>query len=124
MVVVVVRCEQAAQSTGANGGGIRLPHSAEQEMAQDSKTREKQAVQNTPVAEDLSKAIAQALEKEPDEEIRSVRVYGDCYRCNWWVQDRTSRTMLPFRTGTIRKSRFIRATRAGAELVIEDVSRN
>ncbi len=93
-------------------------------MAQDSKTREKQAVPTSPAAEDLSDAIVRAVERLPDEEVRTVRVFGNCYRCNWWVQDRTRQTMLALRTGTIRKSRFLRATRTGDKLVIEDVSRN
>lgn len=90
-------------------------------MAQDTKTREKQT---SPAAEDLSDAIVQAVDRQPDEEIRSVRVFGNCYRCNWWVQDRTRHTMLALRTGTIRKSRFLRATKTDGKLVIEDISRN
>jgi hypothetical protein len=93
-------------------------------MAQDSKTREKPVAQTTPAAEDLSADIVQAVERQPDEEVRTVRVFGNCYRCNWWVQDRPGQTMLALRTGTIRKSRFLRATRSGDKLVIEDVSRD
>ena len=26
------------------------------------------------------------MEREPDERIRVVRVFDNCYRCNWWVQ--------------------------------------
>ena len=55
---------------------------------------------------DLSKEIALSLERKPDERLRVVRLFGDCYRCNWWVQDPGPH---PFwlSTGTIRKSRFI-----------------
>ena len=36
--------------------------------------------------EDLSEAIEGSIDKQPGEEVRSVRVYGDHYRCNWWVR--------------------------------------
>lgn len=91
-------------------------------MTKDIKTREKQAVPSAPVAEDLSEAIKQAVEKKPDEEVRIVRVFGDRYRCNWWVQDPAPETMLALSTGKIRRSRFLRATKTGDTLVIEDLS--
>jgi len=91
-------------------------------MAQESKTSEKQVVQAKPVAEDLSRAIEQAVEKEPDEQVKSVRVFGDCYRCNWWVQGPASHVMFGPSTGKIRRSRFLRANRIDGQLVIEDLS--
>ena len=80
---------------------------------------EKQATTPRPTTEgDLSKEIALSLERKPDERVRVVRLFGDCYRCNWWVQDSGPH---PFwlATGTIRKSRFIRANMAGDRLRID-----
>jgi hypothetical protein len=64
---------------------------------------------------DLSPEIASLLERESDERVRVVRVFDDCYRCNWWVQDAGPHPFwLP--TGTIRKSRFVRADMDGGRL--------
>jgi hypothetical protein len=85
---------------------------------------EKKAVPSAPAptvhAEDLSKEMEHSLERKVDEHIRVVRVFGDHYRCNWWVQDKSPH---PFwlATGTIRKSRFVKATRSSDRLLIEDV---
>jgi hypothetical protein len=70
-------------------------------------------------AVDLSREIEQSLDRQPDERVRTVRLFGDCYRCNWWVEDKTPH---PFwlATGTIRKSRFLRATKSNDQLLIED----
>ena len=73
------------------------------------------------VAEDLSEAIEGSIDKQPGEEVRSVRVYGDHYRCNWWVRDVTPGPVY-FNCGRITRSKFLRVTRTGDELVIEDVS--
>ena len=67
---------------------------------------------------DLSKEIALVLERKPDERLRVIRLFGDYYRCNWWVQD-SGPHPLWFTTGTIRKSRFVRAHMAGDQLKIE-----
>ena len=91
-------------------------------MTQESKTLESKETQSNPPAEDLSKAIEHALDKQPDEEVKTIRVFGDCYRCNWWVRDHSSHTMFAFSTGFIRRSRFLRASRDGEKLVIEDLS--
>jgi len=34
---------------------------------------------------DLSAQINAALDKRADETVKCVRVFGDNYRCNWWV---------------------------------------
>jgi hypothetical protein len=70
---------------------------------------------------DLSREIEQSLDRQPDERVRTVRLFGDCYRCNWWVEDKTPH---PFwlATGTIRKSRFLRATKSNDQLLIEVVA--
>ncbi len=72
--------------------------------------------------EDLSEAIEGSIEKQPGEDVRSVRVYGDHYRCNWWVRD-VSPGPVYLDALRITRSKFLRATRSGEKLVIEDLSR-
>jgi len=86
-----------------------------------TKDKEKKAPTPRPAAVDLSKEIEQSMERQPDERIRVVRVFDDCYRCNWWVQDKSPH---PFwlATGTIRKSRFLKATKPHEALVIENIT--
>ena len=69
----------------------------------------------------LSLAIAQKMDKKPDEQVKCVRVYGDRYRCNWWVQGDPD-DWRSFGSGRISRSSFIRATLVGEKLVIEDLS--
>lgn len=71
--------------------------------------------------QDLSLAIAQTMEKKADEQVRCVRVFGDRYRCNWWVQEKPD-DWRSFGSGRISRSRFVRATMSGEKLVIEDLS--
>ena len=89
-------------------------------MTQEIKTDEKNANQSPTASEDLSRAIEQSMERQPDEQVRSVRLFDNFYRCNWWVQDKTPH---PFwlTTGKIRKSSFLRVTRAADGLLIEKV---
>jgi hypothetical protein len=73
--------------------------------------------------EDLSGAIDVTVERAVGEEVKSVRVFGDCYRCNWWVREKSSQPVfLEFSTGRISKSRMLRVTREADRLVITDVS--
>ena len=88
-------------------------------MTQDTEARSRRASQTAPVVEDLSEAINQAVGRQADDQVRSVRVFADCYRCNWWVREKTGPAWLPA-TGKIRMSRFLRATKVGGRLVIED----
>jgi hypothetical protein len=71
--------------------------------------------------EDLSKEIEQTMERKPDERIKAVRVFDDCYRCNWWVQEKAANAFW-LSTGTISKSRFLRVKRASQGLQIEAVA--
>ena len=71
--------------------------------------------------EDLSAAIEGSIDKQPGEEVRSVRVYGDHYRCNWWVRDLTPGPVY-LNVGRITRSKFLRVTRSGDGLAIVDVS--
>ena len=69
---------------------------------------------------DLSEAIEQSMHRQRDEQIRCVRVFGDRYRCNWLVRDRTEH-WLSFATSSIKKSVFLRASWKDDKLVIEDM---
>jgi len=91
-------------------------------MTQDIKADKKQVVESRATSEDLSRAIEQSVARQPDEQVRSVRLFGNFYRCNWWVQDKTPH---PFwlTSGKIRKSSFLRVTKAGDELLIEKVDK-
>lgn len=82
-------------------------------------TIEKPAV-SPPVKLDLSKEIEQSTARQPDERVKVVRVFDDYYRCNWWVQDKSSDAYW-FATGTIRRSSLLRATKAGAGLLVQEV---
>ena len=81
-------------------------------------TKEKEAVPPRPVRVDLSSEIEQSMDRHPDERIKVVRVFDDYYRCNWWVKDKTPHCPW-LATGTITKSRFIRATKTDDRLLIE-----
>jgi len=73
-----------------------------------------------PAVADLSREIEQSAERQPDESIKAVRVFDNYYRCNWWVQDKSKESFW-LATGTIRKSRLLRATKSSAGLLILDV---
>lgn len=81
---------------------------------------EKEAVASQFGTEDLSKEIEQSIEREKGEQIRTVRVFGDCYRCNWWVHDKMP-NQLWLTTGKITKSRLLRATKKNDKLLVENV---
>jgi hypothetical protein len=89
-------------------------------MPQDINIDEKQTAEAPKTSEDLSKAIEKSVERQPDEQVKSVRLFDNFYRCNWWVEDKTPH---PFwiSTGKIRKSSFLRATMTPTGLHIEDV---
>ena len=70
---------------------------------------------------DLSKAIERSIGRESGEEVRIVRVFEDRYRCNWWTRDTTPGPTY-FNTGRIVRSKFLKASMSGEELVIEDLS--
>ena len=61
------------------------------------------------------------MERHHDDRIKVVKLFGNCYRCNWWVQDKTPH---PFwlATGTIRKSQFLRVTKTSERLNVEHVA--
>jgi hypothetical protein len=81
-----------------------------------------QPVQSQPAAENLCQIIEHLVEKQPGEEVKSVRVFGNNYRCNWWVRDLACSGMFQLATGRIRRSRFLRATRTDDKVTIEDLT--
>jgi hypothetical protein len=74
-----------------------------------------------PATTDLSAAIDESISREPGEEVRTVRVFGDNYRCNWWIRDPAPGPIY-LNVGRIVRSKFLRATMKGDVLVIDDVS--
>lgn len=72
-------------------------------------------------SEDLSEAIQRTVETRPGEEARSVRLFDDYYRCNWWIRDKSLGPAY-LNLGTISRSQFLRVTMTGEKLVIEDLS--
>ncbi len=86
-------------------------------------TNEKQATPPPrPAVEDFSKEIEHSMERQSHEMIKVVRVFDNCYRCNWWAPDRSAGSFW-LATGTIRKSMFVRATKSNDGLVIVDVTK-
>ena len=90
-------------------------------MTQESNTPKQQSGLTSPATDDLSEAINQSVERQADEEVRSVRVFEDRYRCNRWIRQKTT-DWLSSTTGIIRKSKFLRATQVADKLIIEDLS--
>lgn len=72
-------------------------------------------------AEDLSEAIEAAVAKNAGEHVRTVRVFGDRYRCNWWVQEKSVGPIF-LKAGRIVRSKFFRATRIDDKLLLDDLS--
>ena len=81
-----------------------------------------------PVADqDLSKEIERAMEREPRDQVRCVRVFGNYYRCNWWCPVAGPATRMDYNWGGIlmdfiRKSRFLTASMQGGNLVVKEVN--
>ena len=80
----------------------------------------KKAAVTPPGNEDLSKEIEQAMNRLPDERIKVVRLFDNCYRCNWWAEDKASSSAFWLTAGTIRRSKFLRATMTSDGLVLDD----
>ena len=76
---------------------------------------------------DLSAQIEQAVQKDPLDRVKCVRVFDEFYRCNWWAQPNTdiaSRHASMWgivATQRVRKSRFLNATMVAGELVIKEM---
>jgi hypothetical protein len=77
-------------------------------------------------AKDLSAEIARTVERQPLDQVRCVRVFGDYYRCNWWSPTNKAKTTTDFAwasatTDHVRKSSFLSASMKTGRLVIEEV---
>jgi hypothetical protein len=88
----------------------------------DNIVTEKHPAPPRPKAEDFSKEIEHSMERAANERIKVVRVFDNCYRCNWWAPDKMPQSFW-LASGTIKKSRFVRATNTTEGLHIEDVTR-
>jgi hypothetical protein len=100
----------------------------EQSTQKNVSPKEPVAKVEAPQAEkDLSTQIERAVEREPLDQVKCVRVFGNYYRCNWWARSIASQAKKDnIQWGgslmdCIRKSRFLSVTMRGAELVIEEV---
>jgi len=79
-----------------------------------------------PPEKDLSPQIERAVDREPLDQVRCVRVFGNHYRCNWWSRQPGPRNRTDTPWGghfmdCVRKSRFLSATMQAGELVIKEV---
>jgi hypothetical protein len=90
-------------------------------MQNDPKRADAPGAGATATPDDLSAAIEGSIDKQPGEEVRTVRVYGDHYRCNWWIRDITPGPAY-LHVGRITRSKFLHVTRKGDDLVIVDLS--
>lgn len=91
-------------------------------MATDT-TEEKNGTSPATDAENLSSEMEQSMDRQVGERIKVVRVFKNHYRCNWWVHEKATQGFsLP--VGTIKRSRFVRATKTRDQLLIEDVTAN
>jgi len=73
---------------------------------------------------DLSKQIERAVDRQPLDQVKCVRVFDNFYRCNWWSRLSGSRTPLDYNWAglimdCVRESRFLSATMESGELVIK-----
>ncbi len=77
-------------------------------------------------ASDLSAQVERAVDRDPLDWVRCVRVFGDFYRCNWWSRKGQKRAGQDFDWGGlitdhVRKSCFLRVTTKKGQLVMEEV---
>jgi hypothetical protein len=76
---------------------------------------------------DLSSQIEQAVQRDPLDRVKCVRVFDNFYRCNWWAQpstdiaNRYASEWGIVATQRVRKSRFLNATVVAGELVIKEM---
>jgi hypothetical protein len=80
----------------------------------------------SPPEEDLSRKIERAVDREPLDLVKCVRVFGNYYRCNWWSHSGAGRsdlnhTWTAIMTDIVRKSCFLSATMNAGELVVKEI---
>ena len=85
------------------------------------------AILNEPRAAetDLSAQIEQAVQRDPLDRVKCVRVSDNYYRCNWWAEPSTGvasghvSAWGLVATQRVRKSRFLNVTMVEGKLVIK-----
>ena len=85
------------------------------------------AGEESAVDKDLSQEIERVVERQPLDQVRCVRVFGNYYRCNWWSRLGGPRVGLDYDWAGllkdfIRQSRFLSASMETGQLVIKEVS--
>ena len=83
---------------------------------------QKEQAEQPAATQDLSEFIDVSVEKEVGEEVRTVWLFGDNYRCNWWMREPYAGPAY-LNLGKIIRSKFLKATMVDQKLVIEDLSR-
>ena len=75
--------------------------------------------------EDLSRKIEGAVDREPLDLVKCVRVFDNYYRCNWWSRGPAAAAEPQYISGImtdfVRKSRFFSATMNAGELVVKEI---
>ena len=101
---------------------------ADDKSAQKGPAREGTGPGADPVAaeKDLSQEIERVVDREPLDQVRCVRVFGNYYRCNWWSRMSTQHTRADYDWAglimdCVRESRFLSATMQAGQLVIKEV---
>ena len=89
-------------------------------MTETLEKRKIKSPSNEAGSEDLSFAIKQSVHRLQGEEVRCVRVYGNRYRCNWWVKDGSD--AISSVLGRIARSKMLQVTQTPDGLLIEDVT--
>jgi hypothetical protein len=83
------------------------------------------AAEVTPPEEDLSRKIEGAVDREPLDLVKCVRVFGNYYRCNWWARGTAAPSEPEYISGImtdiVRKSRFLSATMNAGELILREI---
>ncbi len=78
---------------------------------------------------DLSGDIERAVEREPLDRVRCIRLFDNYYRCNWWAPatgKADTNKAFDWAVGTthqVRKSSFLAATMEAGHLTIQVVPR-
>ena len=87
------------------------------------------AILNAPPAKqgDLSLEIERAVQRDPLDRVKCVRVFDDYYRCNWWSQpagaptNRDTSVWGSVATQRVRKSQFLNVTSVAGQLTIKEM---
>lgn len=89
-------------------------------QTQAAKKRDKSAAPAAPAVENLSRLIDSEMTRTEQEQVKTVHLFGQFYRCNWWVIDPDPNSLF-VRTGRISRSKLLRVERADSGLKIEEI---